>query len=997
VPVAGFAAGVPVSGTVADTQTASNPHTIMHPDYATMLKWFQAHEAMPKAPMAPREALLAPGASLSLLPYLDYVPSQRNQGWCGDCWCWAGHGCMEILLDLQNGVFDRLSVQEMNSCESAVIGLGCCDGGWLSDLQEFYSAPGYQRAIPWSNSGAYWQDGYASCTTTCASVTTTPNYPVQSITAHSITTYGVGQAQAIANIKAILNQNKPVAFAFFLATQSDWNTFDNFWDSQSETTSINLDYACGHSWDSGGGGHEVLCVGYNDDNPNDPYWIMVNSWGITSGRPNGIFHVSMTNNYNCTFYENGYTYHSYYWEYLDVTYTPLKAIFSATPTNGTAPLAVSFTDSSTGTITNRFWNFGDGSTTNFAVASNPMHTYTAGTYNVTLIVSGSGHASTNMQANLITASVVQSYTISTSSSPSAGGTASGGGTYTNGAIVMVTATANTCYSFVNWTEGGTVVSTFPSYTFTVNANRNLVANFTPVTYYTITTSSSPVGGGSTSGGGTVLCGSNATVCATSNPCYSFVNWTLNGSVVSSLACYTFTATANETLVANFSQIRYTINTSSSPPSGGTTSGGGTYNCGASATVVAISNPSFAFVNWTENGNVVTNSPSYTFAVSTNRTLAANFGSLPTTILADAGDLFDQSGTLAPTDSVAVLVVDTGTNGFADPRPDFPLSLGAAWGTEDKVVGLWDLNACQCGPGELYDQTVVAYTNGIAPGQKLQLYWFPSLTLASNTLGVTFYGKYTDTNNPPLDGSDAWQMPATGTNVHLKFWTTFWGGSNPESAGRATLITGAPMASFTANPADGPAPLTVMLTDTSTGVVSNRFWDFGDGITTNITNTVVLHTYSAGTYTITLVVSGPEGASTNIHPDYVMALTPFQSWQIQYFHRINNPSGAPDVDADGTGQNNFFKYVAGLDPTNPASVFVLNIASATNRPPWQNLGFSPFALGRTYTPQFSTNLVSGVWLPLTTYTGLLTNGNQVTFTDTNPIPPQQFYRLHISLP
>jgi PKD repeat protein len=366
-------------------------------------------------------------------------------------------------------------------------------------------------------------------------------------------------------------------------------------------------------------------------------------------------------------------------------------------------------------------------------------------------------------------------------------------------------------------------------------------------------------------------------------------------------------------------------------------------------------------------------------------------------VADAGDLFDKSGTLASTDSVAVLVVDTGTNGFADPQPDFPLSLGAAWGTEDKVVGLWDLNACQCGPGELYDQTVVAYTNGIAPGQKLQLYWFPSLTLASNTLGVTFYGKYTDTNNPPLDGSDAWQMPATGTNVHLKFWTTFWGGSNPESAGRATLITGAPMASFTANPADGPAPLTVMLTDTSTGVVSNRFWDFGDGITTNITNTVVLHTYSAGTYTITLVVSGPEGASTNIHPDYVMALTPFQSWQIQYFHRINNPSGAPDVDADGTGQNNFFKYVAGLDPTNPASVFVLNIASATNRPPWQNLGFSPFALGRTYTPQFSTNLVSGVWLPLTTYTGLLTNGNQVTFTDTNPIPPQQFYRLHISLP
>jgi len=28
---------------------------------------------------------------------------------------------------------------------------------------------------------------------------------------------------------------------------------------------------------------------------------------------------------------------------------------------------------------------------------------------------------------------------------------------------------------------------------------------------------------------------------------------------------------------------------------------------------------------------------------------------------------------------------------------------------------------------------------------------------------------------------------------------------------------------------------------------------------------------------------------------------------------------------------------------------------------------------------------------------LTNGNQVTITDTNPIPPQEFYRIGISLP
>jgi sugar lactone lactonase YvrE len=129
-----------------------------------------------------------------------------------------------------------------------------------------------------------------------------------------------------------------------------------------------------------------------------------------------------------------------------------------------------------------------------------------------------------------------------------------------------------------------------------------------------------------------------------------------------------------------------------------------------------------------------------------------------------------------------------------------------------------------------------------------------------------------------------------------------------------------------------------------------------------------------------------------------------SWRVQYFPLVppgdgtaTNSSSCATCDADGTGQDNFFKYVAGLDPTNPASVFVLNVASGTNEFRAMSLNFNPLVMGRTYTPEFSTNLVSGVWLPLTTYTVPLTNGNQVTITDTNPIPPQEFYRIDISLP
>jgi hypothetical protein len=79
------------------------------------------------------------------------------------------------------------------------------------------------------------------------------------------------------------------------------------------------------------------------------------------------------------------------------------------------------------------------------------------------------------------------------------------------------------------------------------------------------------------------------------------------------------------------------------------------------------------------------------------------------------------------------------------------------------------------------------------------------------------------------------------------------------------------------------------------------------------------------------------------------------------------------------------------------VFALNIASVTNQSFQQNLLFNPIATGRAYTPQYSTDLVNGVWLPLTTYTGPLTNGNQVTITDTNAVLPQEFYRIDISLP
>ncbi|HVM61593.1 MAG TPA: LamG-like jellyroll fold domain-containing protein [Verrucomicrobiae bacterium] len=63
----------------------------------------------------------------------------------------------------------------------------------------------------------------------------------------------------------------------------------------------------------------------------------------------------------------------------------------------------------------------------------------------------------------------------------------------------------------------------------------------------------------------------------------------------------------------------------------------------------------------------------------------------------------------------------------------------------------------------------------------------------------------------------------------------------------------------------------------------------------------------------------------------------------------------------------------------------------------SIQYGPVLAGRTYTPQFCTDLVSGVWMPLTTYTGPVTNGNQVSIIDTSATQPTKFYRLEISKP
>jgi PKD repeat protein len=75
------------------------------------------------------------------------------------------------------------------------------------------------------------------------------------------------------------------------------------------------------------------------------------------------------------------------------------ADFSGSPTSGTSPLEVDFTDLSSGAITSWSWTFGDGGT---SFMQNPSHTYTdTGYFDVTLTVTGPGGSDGETKTNYI--------------------------------------------------------------------------------------------------------------------------------------------------------------------------------------------------------------------------------------------------------------------------------------------------------------------------------------------------------------------------------------------------------------------------------------------------------------------------------------------------------------------------------------------------------------------------------------------------------------------
>ena len=273
----------------------------------------------------------------------------------------------------------------------------------------------------------------------------------------------------------------------------------------------------------------------------------------------------------------------------------LNADFTASNTNVSLGQSINFTDTSEGMVSSWNWTF-EGATPYTSTEQNPTCiTYnTAGDYDVTLTVTGPGGTQTVTKENYIHVSesvTMQNGTVTTCSALFYD---SGGPNSNYGNNLDYTMT------FYPRSDGAKVKVAFSDF--------NTESNYDYLYIYDGTsTSATQIGQYSgTTGPGTVTATNAAgalTFRFTSDYSVNKAGW------VATVSCV---------------YPERTITADASPTEGGTVTGAGTYAQFETCTLTATANEGYTFINWTENNQEVSTEATYSFEVTGDRELVANF-------------------------------------------------------------------------------------------------------------------------------------------------------------------------------------------------------------------------------------------------------------------------------------------------------------------------------------------------------------------------------------
>jgi PKD repeat protein len=506
---------------------------------------------------------------------------------------------------------------------------------------------------------------------------------------------------------------------------------------------------------------------------------------------------------------------------------PVTANFSASPTNGSAPLVVTFTNFSS-SATNYSWSFGDG---NVSTNANPTNTYAApGIYNISLTAFGAGGSNTLTRSAYITV---------TNAPPPPAPVANFIADITNGlAPLLVTFTnlsSNATEFAWDFGNGSTSTNTHPSNTYS-NAGVFSVSltaiglgatNAITFTNYITVTNLPPAPA----------------------PVANFI-----ADITSGLAPLTVNFTNLSTNATDFAWDFGDGNTSTNEHPSNTYSNVGVFSVSLTAIGLGGTN-AVTFTNYITVTNLPPPpAPVANFIADITSGLApltVNFTNLSTNATDFAWDFGDGN---------------TSTN----THPSNTYSNAGAFSVSLTAIGLGGTNAVtftnyitvtNLPPLAPVANFIADTTSGLAP----LTVNFTNLSTNATDFAWDFGDGNTSTNEHPSNTySNAGVFSVSLTAIGL-------GGTNAITFTNYITVTNlppppAPVANFTADITSGLAPLLVNFTNLSTNA-TDFAWDFGDGNTS--TNTHPSNTYSnAGVFSVSLTAIGLAGTNAITFTNYI---------------------------------------------------------------------------------------------------------------------------------